>query len=501
MNKKWEIVAKDYNSPFWRNYIWCEALIMQPKIINISQSLIGIKGVPEQIDYFCIADTWEKAHKMLAKEVDKDITVLENVLGQTIKDGTAMNEFTSRFLKDDLTKYSIKKIVEYYKQHAEYNRNEYALGILLPILDFQDYNYIEDKLVSILESKLDKKEVIKAFSVFTKPVDDSFAIEQEKSILEIYKDLPNKNLLTEDTSIILEKLENYFPKIYNRLKEHTLKYAWVFYVYAGPAFFESDFIETMKFYFSKGISPEERLNSLIKEKKELVEARDKHFKLLDLSREEKRYVEVASLIIYLKPRRKDLQSKSYYHLEFLQKEIGRRLNMTLDQVRGATINELSEALNGREINIDLINERIKLHIIVPDSNEVKIYSGQEALNWQRENIEERIEKVEDLNELSGQSACPGKVTGIVRIINRPQEMIKMSDGDILVSTATMPSIVPAIRRASAIITDEGGLTCHAAIVSREFQIPCVIGTKIATRILKDGDLVEVDATHGIVKKV
>ena len=77
----------------------------------------------------------------------------------------------------------------------------------------------------------------------------------------------------------------------------------------------------------------------------------------------------------------------------------------------------------------------------------------------------------------------------------------MEDNNILVSFATSPNLMPAIRKASAIITNEGGLTCHAAIVSRELKIPCVIGTKIATKVLKDGDLVEVDANKGVVKKL
>jgi pyruvate,water dikinase len=65
---------------------------------------------------------------------------------------------------------------------------------------------------------------------------------------------------------------------------------------------------------------------------------------------------------------------------------------------------------------------------------------------------------------------------------------------------TTPIFLPAMKKASAIITDEGGITCHAAIVSRELKKPCIIGTKIATQILKNGDLVEVDAERGIIKK-
>ncbi len=71
----------------------------------------------------------------------------------------------------------------------------------------------------------------------------------------------------------------------------------------------------------------------------------------------------------------------------------------------------------------------------------------------------------------------------------------------MVAHTTFPALVPAMKKASAIITDDGGLTCHAAIVSRELQTPCVVGTKHATKILHDGDVVEVDANNGIVKKL
>ena len=74
-----------------------------------------------------------------------------------------------------------------------------------------------------------------------------------------------------------------------------------------------------------------------------------------------------------------------------------------------------------------------------------------------------------------------------------------NDGDILVTGMTRPEFVPLMKRSAAIITDEGGITCHAAIISRELGIPCIIGTKVATQVLKDGDMVEVDADKGIVR--
>ena len=78
-------------------------------------------------------------------------------------------------------------------------------------------------------------------------------------------------------------------------------------------------------------------------------------------------------------------------------------------------------------------------------------------------------------------------------------MNKVKKGDILVAVMTRPDYLPAMKRAAAIVTDEGGVTCHAAILSRELGIPCIIGTKIATKVLKDGQLVEVNANHSWVK--
>lgn len=109
------------------------------------------------------------------------------------------------------------------------------------------------------------------------------------------------------------------------------------------------------------------------------------------------------------------------------------------------------------------------------------------------------EKIDETQkELKGMCAQKGYAKGVVKHVATVADMKKFNRGDILVSAATNPMIVPAMERAGAIITDEGGLTYHASIVSRELGVPCIIGTKIATKLLKDGDLVEVDATKGII---
>ncbi len=104
-------------------------------------------------------------------------------------------------------------------------------------------------------------------------------------------------------------------------------------------------------------------------------------------------------------------------------------------------------------------------------------------------------------ELKGQIAMKGHVTGVVKLVNSTKDFAKFEAGDILVSAMTRPELMPVIRKAGGIITDEGGITCHAALISRELKIPCVTGTQQATSVLRDGDRVELDADSGVVRKI
>ncbi len=112
------------------------------------------------------------------------------------------------------------------------------------------------------------------------------------------------------------------------------------------------------------------------------------------------------------------------------------------------------------------------------------------------NISRNFKKVK---EVKGQIAFPGKVRGIVKVILNPNDVLKVKKGNILVAVMTFPSYIVAVEKSSALVTDEGGILCHASIIARETKKPCIISTKIATKVFQDGDEVEVDANNGIVK--
>ncbi len=107
--------------------------------------------------------------------------------------------------------------------------------------------------------------------------------------------------------------------------------------------------------------------------------------------------------------------------------------------------------------------------------------------------------VAGVTELKGQVAYPGVVRGSIQIVSKKEDLASFKEGSILVSPMTVPTFLPAMHKAIAFVTDEGGITCHAAIVAREMKKPCIIGTKIATKALKNGDMVEVDAGKGVVR--
>ncbi len=152
---------------------------------------------------------------------------------------------------------------------------------------------------------------------------------------------------------------------------------------------------------------------------------------------------------------------------------------------------------GGKIDKDQLEKRDSGFALVPDIF-VGTISFENLVNKFPE-FEFEIEKIDHGdNLLNGQSAFKGKVKGIVRIVKRKDQVEQMLDGEIIVSPMTTPDMVPAMKKALAFVTDEGGITCHAAIIAREMQKPCIIGTKFATQVLKDGDEIEVDADRGIV---
>ena len=135
----------------------------------------------------------------------------------------------------------------------------------------------------------------------------------------------------------------------------------------------------------------------------------------------------------------------------------------------------------------------------------RVISGQGASRLVKK-FNKAFFDIKNIKEIRGKTGNSGSCIGRVKILQtifdykeRQKEIKKLRKGDVLVATTTGPEIIKACHLAGAIVTDAGGITSHAAVISRELDKPCVIGTKVATQILQDGDEVEVDASRGIVR--
>ncbi len=153
-----------------------------------------------------------------------------------------------------------------------------------------------------------------------------------------------------------------------------------------------------------------------------------------------------------------------------------------------------------------IESRRKCSLFWLKDRDLLFIHGEHAENTLKQEVPEAF-KIQDVKEFTGRVACQGYAQGKVSVVNvadlqsLARDIKKFNKGDILVTQMTQPNMVLLCEQAAAIITDEGGMTSHAAVIAREFKIPCIVGAEIATKVLHDGDLVEVDADKGVVRKI
>lgn len=277
------------------------------------------------------------------------------------------------------------------------------------------------------------------------------------------------------------------------LASHARKYAWVpMYEFLDRPWRISHFRQQAKAIKSAHLDLAEyrakRKAALLRYKKFIKSIHDKRFR---------KKVEIAHISAYLKEMRDDYRRPGYYVLAPFWKELARRIGVSFEDTNYLTTRELVDILLKKaKPDRRTITARKKKYALALKNGKLLIYSGQQA-----NKISEKVKSKDLSSSLTGAVASPGQARGKVKIIYHQGEFKKFNKNDIIVTTMTHPEFLPIMKVAKAIVTDEGGITSHAAIVSRELGIPCIIGTKFATQVLKDGDLVEVDANKGIIRKL
>lgn len=218
------------------------------------------------------------------------------------------------------------------------------------------------------------------------------------------------------------------------------------------------------------------------------ECRDRHTQKL---------LRTIQYLIYLKTHRIDVYTESWSNALGLVDEICARTAIPYDHFLNLTLEETLQCLGGKLVGDEEMRKRAHA-IIARIDNTVSYYYG-DAFG----KIEAILNSAatDNVREIKGQVGYKGIARGRAKVLLSDRDLPKLERGDILVANLTNPNYNPAFGKVVAVVTDEGGILCHSAIMAREFSLPCVIGTKIATQVIKDGDLIEVDANRGVVTKI
>jgi len=370
-----------------------------------------------------------------------------------------------------------KTIKFFLKLFPIYRNYSYYTDTISFSLQMNGLNFFQDKLYKYCkQEKSAKKEYI--FNLLTCYTQNTFTKQSDIGLLEI--------------SLLVKAKQR------QAIKKHCQKYYWLIYDYFGTILNEK--------YF------ENRLKELTSKKSRIqIQAQILKWKHEPHAKQE----EIKEIIANYKiPNNLADAFQSIRDFAYLYSETKK---FVLNKVNIAIRNVLAPLAQEREtelLDLYFLNEKELIKFIrgekITRLNSRKDFSvflmkngGYRLLNEQEE--KKYLIKIDDfiqtnnIKEIKGQVACKGKVKGKVRLVFNASQISKVEKGDILVAPLTTVSYVPAMEKAGAIITDLGGITSHAAIVSRELKTPCIIGTKVGTMVLRDGQIVEVDANHGIIK--
>jgi phosphohistidine swiveling domain-containing protein len=433
---------------------------------SFAESLI-FKKDPEKeyVEGWFILSKYNQVIEEIKSKIKSDPSYVDWVVAkmkQTLGEFKLLSEKSAKIVEDlDKNSQLVKEIANHY-----YNLSYKSVPAAW------SYDILGWSLMEIIEEELRK---INMFSEELVVILVSYGlstifIEEKKEFLELLSKKEDMN----------EKIKKHFQK-------------WSFMGMDTPMGkpYDLEFFEKRAEDFLKNKDVEKELLKLTKNRlDELNEFNDK-IKLIK-DPECLRIIESARKIIKLKNEDRILLHKYIGESIKISDKIREILKIPVDKYSFIGGEEISSYLNDKLTIQEILQkteDRIKNGFIFRIKNKSLVVE-----NYAKQN-DEFIRIV-----LTGMVASKGKARGAVKIITDPFKQVqKLNAGDILVSVMTTPDFVPLMEKAGAVLTNEGGMLCHAAIISRELGIPAIVGTKKATEILKDGDLVEVDANNGVVK--
>lgn len=479
---KWKLIVDDVKVNFFPFIYWPDAYSSGWKEIigkNLQNTLLEFRD--SKFGYYIDKEEWRTIGEAVFEKI-KNTSFGEELVQKNSEKVTELMYYCHEISKKKFELLSNKELKEINENYSQKMLDANKWGLFISILEYEN-NILSDNLEKYLKEqseKLGRKiNFAESFATLVTPLKDNLMQKELKEYHALLEHAKNKNHNDLD----------------EKIRAHTKKYCWIRYNYEGPAFSEKDLREKIKADLeSKKPIPKR------KTKQEIMQEQEKIEKTLEITPEWKRIFFLAREFMYWKTMRRDTQSFAFFVFEGFQRELAKRTGISLKEARQLHYKEVNAILDGQKTaDSNELLQRQKHSIYLLENGKTEILCGKNAAQKALEIIEEEFD--DKIKELKGNCAMPGRVIGIAKIINSQKEFFKLKESEIIVSFATTPDMSAIIKKAAAIVTDQGGITCHAAIVSRELKIPCIVGTKTATKIICDGEKIEVDASNGIVRRL
>ena len=397
-----------------------------------------------------------------------------------------VEKFADSFFKKDFSKYQNFKLADLFERFAE------IAGLTAwYAYNYYFYQYLGDDFYEILKQK--EKDIgrqAEIFEILTQGTEFSVMQKEQKDLLLLTKKIKS------------QKLPLSGNEVKNLINRHIAKYSYTGFHYFRGDFYSYDyFIKRIKQRLQ--IDFESQLEKILR-----LEKDNKNWltlaKKINLSQKEIILAKTLKQMAYCTNRFDEVSNYLYSSAQGLLKEVSVRLGITYKELIEMEKMEIIGALKeNKKLKADfrkLLKERIRDSALIMIGGEVEILSSQKLLAYKKQELKSEISYL-NIKQLKGQPASAGRAIGRAVLVFSIGDLGKVKKGDVMIAKSTVPSFVPAMEKASAVIAEVGGLLSHAAIVSRELGKPCIVGVNRATEVLKDGDLVEVDATKGVVKKL
>lgn len=416
------------------------------------------------------------------------------------KDWDRFEKTSNRLLAQDLEKLSDKELWrEFSEYYAIYCKAGSVAYVTDSFMSTGEEDWLEKMFIDYMSKTVSRAEAVQKARILISLPHRTFTLASEHGLLVIAQSLLKRHRGTLPSyELISSQAEDF-----RLLRDHARRYYWIKNnYYHAERLDEKYFYEEIKKLIKDVKQQGQRISGVIDDKqKELSAARAKRDRLLrgiKLDRYHTNVIKIAELFTEWKDVRKSGVAIGAYHFTVFIKEIARRKRMDWQDVMYLVPDEIRKLFLEGVSYTELIKRRKVQTFYAVNQKGYYITEGRKAAKYFKYY---KTEGTERTREIKGVPASAGYAKGRVRVIRKTEDMRQFKTGEILVINQTTPEFVPIMKKASAIVTEQGGITSHAAVVSRELRKPCVIGTKVATKVFKTGIMVEVDAINGIIRKI